>query len=310
MENDYKYPIKAVSEITGLTVHAIRAWEKRYNAVEPARTDTNRRLYSSRDLEKLTLLKKATEYGHSISGIASLSVEELIKLLGKNHAFDEKAGSMKPQTTSNGETKIQRFVDAMNNYDGKKLEELLHHASVEYSRTKLLENLITPLIITIGDMWHKGEIRVSHEHFATSIIRKFLLNLLEAQNIPETAPNIVICTPKGQTHELGALVVANFAANEGWNVTYLGADLPMEDVVSAAEETKSRVICFSIVYPSDDIFLVKEFERLDHICPPDITILAGGASVGGYKEILKKVGAIIIEDNSGLSDKFRLLRKF
>jgi MerR family transcriptional regulator, light-induced transcriptional regulator len=76
MANNYKYPIKVVSQMTGLSVHVIRAWEKRYNVVEPDRTETNRRLYSEEDIEKLKLLNDALHLGHHIGGIANLSLPE------------------------------------------------------------------------------------------------------------------------------------------------------------------------------------------------------------------------------------------
>ncbi|MBT8386872.1 MAG: MerR family transcriptional regulator, partial [Ignavibacteria bacterium] len=66
----YKYPIKVVSQMTGLSAFVIRAWEKRYDAVTPARTETNRRLYSEDDIEKLRLLNEAVNKGHNIGGIA------------------------------------------------------------------------------------------------------------------------------------------------------------------------------------------------------------------------------------------------
>ena len=61
MENEKKYAMKVVTRRTGLTSHAIRVWEKRYNAVEPERTDTNRRLYSEADIERLIDLHRATQ---------------------------------------------------------------------------------------------------------------------------------------------------------------------------------------------------------------------------------------------------------
>jgi DNA-binding transcriptional MerR regulator len=81
MKNENKYPIKAVAQKTGLSVHVIRAWEKRYNAVVPNRTDTNRRLYSESDIEKLQILLKLTTQGHNIGGIANLSIDDLREMV-------------------------------------------------------------------------------------------------------------------------------------------------------------------------------------------------------------------------------------
>jgi len=83
MASEYKFPIKVVSQMTGLSVHVIRAWEKRYHVVEPDRTDTNRRLYSEEEIEKLRLLNDASHLGHNIGSLANLSLSELKNLLSR-----------------------------------------------------------------------------------------------------------------------------------------------------------------------------------------------------------------------------------
>ncbi|HWC58696.1 MAG TPA: MerR family transcriptional regulator, partial [Verrucomicrobiae bacterium] len=69
--------IQAVSRRTGLSPHVIRIWEKRYNAVLPSRTESNRRLYSGEEIERLALLRDVSRAGHTISSIARLSTPEL-----------------------------------------------------------------------------------------------------------------------------------------------------------------------------------------------------------------------------------------
>ena len=86
MENSNTYPIKVVSNLTGLSIHVIRAWEKRYNVVVPERTDTNRRVYSHSDVEKLKLLSKASEKGYAIGSIAYLSIKDLKSIVNEGEA--------------------------------------------------------------------------------------------------------------------------------------------------------------------------------------------------------------------------------
>ena len=83
MINEKRYPIKQVARRTGLSAHVIRAWEKRYQLVDPARTDTNRRLYSESDIQRLSLLGRLTGMGHAISSIADLDFEGLQRLLAQ-----------------------------------------------------------------------------------------------------------------------------------------------------------------------------------------------------------------------------------
>ena len=81
MKNELKYPIGYVSRQTGLTAHQIRAWERRYAAVVPERTQSNRRLYSETDIVRLKLLTKARQSGLSLEQLAALSTEDLMRLI-------------------------------------------------------------------------------------------------------------------------------------------------------------------------------------------------------------------------------------
>ena len=80
MDHNSIYTIRYVSQRTGLSSHVIRAWEKRYEAVVPHRSPKNRRLYSEEDVQRLQLLKGATDAGHSISQVAQLDSKELQNL--------------------------------------------------------------------------------------------------------------------------------------------------------------------------------------------------------------------------------------
>ena len=81
MNDDLRYPINYASRQTGLTAHQIRAWERRYAAVVPERTASNRRMYSEADIVRLKLLTKARQSGHSLEQLAALSSEDLMRLL-------------------------------------------------------------------------------------------------------------------------------------------------------------------------------------------------------------------------------------
>jgi DNA-binding transcriptional MerR regulator len=80
MHTHYKHPMAFVSRKTGLSAHVLRAWEKRYGAVSPMRTQGNHRMYSDEDVERLLLLKKVIATGRSIGQVAHLSKQELMKL--------------------------------------------------------------------------------------------------------------------------------------------------------------------------------------------------------------------------------------
>lgn len=311
MANNYKYPIKVVSQMTGLSVHVIRAWEKRYHVVEPDRTDTNRRLYSEEDIEKLRLLNDASNLGHNIGSIANLSLLELKELLSKEK--DKSSETINVYTGNDVVTKIEELlsdcIESIRNYDAKRLESILLNASVKLTQPVLIEELIIPLVYKIGDMWHSGDIRVANEHLSSSVIRGFLFNLLESYSAGESSPIMVSATPRGQEHELGALVAGVVAASSGWKVIYLGSNLPTEEVSAVVSHLKAKVVALSLVYPVDDPLLKKELKKLKQILPAGVSIIAGGRATSGYLDVLDEIGALVVKNTKQLRVELEAIRE-
>lgn len=306
MKNNIKYPIKAVSDLTGLTEHVIRAWEKRYNLVIPDRTETNRRLYSKDDVEKLSLLSKASKSGYSIGVISNYSLEQLNQLFGEKEPYIKKEEITATDTTI--DNVIENCISLVKILDKKAFEHELYSAQIKFSQPILIEKIITPLIERIGDLWKSGEIRIMHEHISTTIIRKFLTQIIDANLVDTNAPKIIIATPKGQLHELGALIVGVVASSDGWDVTYIGPDLPGEEIAAAIEKINPKVVALSIVYPSDDVLLDKEMLKISRLISSDTVVLAGGRSVLSYENILRKMNVKIISDLNEFRDQLALAR--
>ena len=310
MEKMYKYPIKVVSQVTGLSVFVIRSWEKRYDVVTPSRTGTNRRLYSEEDIEKLKLLNDAVHSGHNIGGIASLSVSELKTILGNKNSFTatNKVESIE-YTFKDIESFLDNCIEAVKVYDAKTLETILLKASAKLSQPQLIEDFIIPLVYTIGDLWHNGDIRIANEHLASSVIRSFLSNLIE-QHIPsENAPVIISATPRGQDHELGALIVGVTASSLGWKVIYLGPNLPEVEIAAVADSLRARVVALSIVYPSDDPQLSKDLVNLNKILPASVSLIVGGRAAEGYLQTLKEINAVVVKNTKQLKVELNSIRE-
>ena len=307
----YKYPIKVVSQMTGLSVHVIRAWEKRYNVVEPDRSDTNRRLYSEEEIEKLKLLNDAVHHGHNIGGIANLSLEELKALLKKDNPELSKitAAVVKSETDKSVQDILTECISAIKNYKAKQLESILLNASTKLTQPILIEELIVPLVYKVGDMWHEGEIRVANEHLASSVIRSFMFNLLESYSINDSAPIMVSATPLGQEHELGALIAGVVAASSGWKVIYLGSSLPAEEIGAVVSHLNAKVIALSIIYPNDDPHLKRELKKLHQLLPRGVCVVVGGRAINGYLDILDEIGAVTVKDTKQLRLELEAIRE-
>jgi MerR family transcriptional regulator, light-induced transcriptional regulator len=310
MAEIHKYPIQAVSRATGLSMHVIRAWEKRYNAIEPDRTDTNRRLYSEEDIQKLRLLNDAIHQGHSISSVANLSSDELKKILHREKTNENGLNANSTSATRvNVSEIISECIESIKNYDAKKFESLLLSASAKLTQPALLEELIIPLLYKIGDLWHEGEIRVANEHLATSVIHTFLYNLLDSYSFGSSAPVIISATPRGQEHDLGALIVGVVAASSGWRVIYLGSNLPTEEISSAVSQLNAKAVALSLIYPKDDPHLRSELKKLHQLLPAKVTLIVGGRAVDGYYDTLTEIGAVIVKGSKQFRVEIEAIRE-
>ena len=300
------HPIQVVVSRTGLSAHVIRIWEKRYGAVTPERTETNRRLYSDEQIDRLKLLRRLSETGHGIGYVAKLPTERLRKLLEETPVAE--AGKRAAASAGDPASWIQRAMSAVKSLDQFALERLLNEGEVELGAQGALQQLIGPLARAIGEHWREGTITAAHEHFATAVIRLFLSHAAKSFAGAENAPALVVVTPARQLHELGALLVAAAAANLGWHVIYLGAGLGAADIAGAAIQNRARAVALSIVYPEDDLGLHAELERLRSLLP-ETPLIAGGRAMPGYRTTLEKVGAIQAQDLAALGSILDGLRQ-
>lgn len=302
------FPIKVVAKKTGLSQHVIRVWEKRYDAIVPERTATNRRVYSEKDVQKLLLLRKATLAGYNIGTVAPLSTQELLDLL----APEEQTVSARDFVGDSEEGGIKGFlsdcIELVIRLDPGAFERRLNQALVNYGKDVVLSELISPLMHQIGTKWRDGEIRILHEHMATEVIRHFLYRNTAKPAHNGSAPRMVVTTPVGQLHEFGALIVAEASASDGWKVQYLGPNLPAEEIAAAVKSFKASVVCLSIVYPGDDQNVAAEIIRLGQMLPTEVSVIAGGLLSVAYSQSLNAIGAFTTNDIEEMRLKLRSIR--
>lgn len=302
------YPIQLVADLTGLSAHVIRIWEQRYQAVDPRRTASNRRLYSERHIERLNLLRDATSSGHRISQVARLPTTELRKLTaGSRSSLASPATLHRPASAVS--LLIQESLSAIHRLAAKDLRECLRRAAVEFGTLASLYRVVAPLAQALGDQWRDGTITAAHEHFAAAVIRDFLTTTARPLGLIAGAPSLLVATPAGQIHEIGALLAAATALNLGWQVTYLGASLPAEEIAGAARQCGAKAVALSLVYPEDDPFLDGELTRLRQSLPKGVALLVGGRAAPSFSRVLRRIGAIPVDGLMALGATLERLRR-
>ena len=312
-----RYPVRLVALRTGLTPHVLRAWERRYGVVSPARTEGGQRLYSDLDIERLQLLRRLTERGHAISRIASLPLTDLARL------DEETAGTEDAGASADGEGRrgdeveeirprsvgesVAAVLRATRRLDAVALQASLEQAALTLGVPVFIDEVVAPALIRLGDGWVEGSVSVAQEHMATAVFRRILGWLFRVYEVSGTAPRLVVATPPGQVHELGALMVAASAAAEGWGVTYLGPDLPVADLLSAVDQTGARAVALSAVYVPEGVDLLATLTGIRAGLPEQVQLLVGGAATSGIAADAEAAGALLIASLPELRSMLRRL---
>jgi methanogenic corrinoid protein MtbC1 len=176
---------------------------------------------------------------------------------------------------------------------------------VAFGPVELLDRLLVPLLREMGERWHSGAFSIAHEHLGTAVSRAVLETLKWRLEPVGAGPSIVVTTPAGQLHEVGALLAAVSAAVEGWRVVYLGPNLPAAEIASAAAGAHVKAVALSIVYPEDDSRMESELRELRRALPAGVALLAGGAAAARYAAVLDEVRAIRLPDLAALRTLLR-----
>ncbi len=305
-----RHPIQVVSRRTGLSADVIRAWERRHNAVAPERSPTSRRLYSDAEVERLSLLRRATLNGRRIGDIAHLSSPELRALVDADEAATSRVPQPPRQAAESpvAQTQLAACLEALRGMDALRLEQALSTAAMTLSTPLLIERVLAPLMRKVGDLWRDGLLGIGHEHLATVLVGSLLGSLRAAYSKPGAGPEIVVTTPTGQHHELGALMAAVIAAAAGWRVSYLGSNMPAEEIAAAAATRQAKAVALSIVFPEDDPALGDELRRLRRGLTSATALLVGGPAVRAYEAAIRDVGATVVADMTSLGSELDGLR--
>ena len=266
-----RYPLRAVIRRTGLSADVIRAWERRYGAVTPERSAGGQRLYSERDVRRLSLLGRATSEGHSIGEIARLDSAALEALLRTSVTR-----AARPDQDEAREI-VRAALRATEQLDASALEMSLKRGVFSIGAERFVGEVVGEFLTEVGERWHRGAISPAHEHLASDTVRRVLGWITDAYDLPDNAPVLVVATPAGELHELGAMTVAAAAVGEGWRVVYLGASLPASDIASAALQVGAGLVALSVVYANGEASR-REVAEIARAVEGKAPVVVGGAS--------------------------------
>jgi DNA-binding transcriptional MerR regulator/methylmalonyl-CoA mutase cobalamin-binding subunit len=294
-----KYPIRVVARLTGIPIDTLRAWERRYGAVEPAR-DERGRLYDDVDLQKLKLLRRLVERGHAIGRIANLGEPELGKLLEAGLEPADRDGTADA-------VDLRGLLEAVDRYDLASVDRKLGKLSAVLSSREMVHEVVLPFMREVGKGWQEGRFTVAQEHMVSASLRNLLGSLVRVQAPRDGRAGLVFATPPGERHELGVTAAAMLAAAGGLGVVYLGSDLPTDDVVEAVRRTGARAVVLGLTRLELGPPAVEAVRRVVDGVPGGVEVYVGGAAAEARPEEVGHAGATLIRDFDALELAYRAL---
>lgn len=237
------FSIKDLENLSGIKAHTIRIWEKRYNVLEPMRTETNIRFYDLSCLQKLLNITLLHDYGYKISKISKMPEEKIPSLVreiisqksAKNHA-------------------ISSFKMAMMNFDQTLFASTYTSLLSEKSFKEIFYDVFIPLMNEIGFLWQTDTITPAHEHFLSYLIKqKLLINIEKLQLVAPTKTDqiFVLYLPMNEIHELGLMYLNYEIISKGYKTIYLGESVPTENLKSLNNYFDNiTFVCYSTVEPT------------------------------------------------------------
>jgi DNA-binding transcriptional MerR regulator len=216
------FSIKDLENLSGIKAHTIRIWEKRYNVLEPTRTDTNIRLYDLASLQKLLNITLLHNHGYKISKISKYPPEKIPQLV--REIISEKSAKSHA---------ISAFKMAMMNFDQTKFFSTYNTLLAEKSFREVFYEVFIPLMTELGLLWQSDTITPAHEHFLSYLIKqKLLINTEKVQVLEPTKQDkvFVLYLPMNEIHELGLMYLNYEILLHGYKTIYLGESVPTESL--------------------------------------------------------------------------------
>ncbi len=248
MNNQSIFTIKDLENLSGIKAHTIRIWEKRYNVLNPERTETNIRLYDTESLQKLLNITLLHNHGYKISTISRYSDQEIpeaVQEIISNKSFQHHA--------------ISAFKMAMITYDQAGFYEAYDRLLSEKSFREIFKTVFIPLLNEVGMLWQSGTITVAQEHFLANLIKQKLIENIAQTQIAQKCNShqtFVLFLPFNEIHDLGLLYVQYEVLHNSHNCIYLGESVPLESLSTFSENPNGvTFICYATTRPDrDDIY--------------------------------------------------------
>jgi DNA-binding transcriptional MerR regulator len=270
-----EFTIKDLENLSGIKAHTIRIWEQRYSFLKPQRSSTNIRYYSSSELKTILNVSLLNKYGFKISHIDKMSAD----------AMKETIHSL-AQPEANQERIINDLLHYMIDLDIDSFEEILDEYIYANGIDKSIGFLVFPFLQRVGILWITDHIKVAQEHLVTNVIRqKLIMGIQNASPLQKASTSVVLFLPQGEYHELGLLYVHYLLKIRGVKVLYLGADVPLDDIVFVSDIRRPDYLYTHLTCVPAKLNLEKYLAEM-HARLRSVPVVISGKVVNNYYKTL------------------------
>jgi MerR family transcriptional regulator, light-induced transcriptional regulator len=225
--------IGELSKRVGVSPELLRAWERRYGLLHPARSAGGLRLYSPADVERVALMQQ-----HLAEGMAAA---EAAALAGRDVDAEGAARiALRPGAIRD------ELAEALDAFDEPRAQAILDRLLALATVETLLSEVIVPYLQELGERWKRGEASVAQEHFASGVLRGRLLGLARGWGLGLGPGAVLACLP-GEQHDLGLIAFGLALRSRGWRIVYLGPDSPIDTVADVSRRIEPNLVVLNAV---------------------------------------------------------------
>jgi DNA-binding transcriptional MerR regulator len=258
--------IGELSRRTGVAPELLRAWERRYGLLRPARSEGGFRLYSEADERRVDLMRQHLREGLAAAEAARLAIEG--------------PGAMPVESEAGHpdlENAAARLRSSLDTFDEAGAQRALDELFGSFTVQTVLAEVVLPYLAELGDRWAAGDATVAQEHFASHIIRGRLLGIARGWDSGDGRRAVLACAP-GELHDLALIAFGVTLNRRGWRITYLGPDTPIESLVEASSRLEPELVVVAATTKKRLTPLVAALRRLGR--STNVAVAGAGAANG------------------------------
>ena len=282
------FPIRVLSEKTGVAPTTLRAWERRYGLLKPQRTPKGHRLYNSNDVDAVNKIVNLLNENYTISkAINAIKLEKIQEKI-------ETGSDQEKPNPDHWDEFHKRFLTAIEQFDEFKLDNIYNEALSLYPIDLVSSQILRPLLTTLGQRWESRDAGIAEEHFFTSYLRNKVGARLHHIGGKNRGQRILLACMPGEFHELGSLLFGLSAMSRGYRILFLGADLPLDQIRHVVEKTEIDAVLLSAVNVTLRGQISRQLEKLAGDL--NVPVMLGGTGAMNIADLNDELVVVLGDD--------------